>query len=132
TPIPSPSPIPTPTPSPSPSPTPTPSPSPSPIPTPTPSPSPSPTPTPSPSPSPLPTPTPVPKTLQVILAASPKNFTGFAEGVDLTAQVSGTAVGNINYTFYCNRADEGVSVTSGYAHKADASALTLYTILDVC
>ncbi|MDD5032108.1 MAG: DUF4091 domain-containing protein, partial [Patescibacteria group bacterium] len=42
-------------------------------------------------------------TLSVSLSASPNSGTAPVSGVDLAATVSGTATGNINYTFYCNR-----------------------------
>ena len=53
-------------------------------------------------------------------------------GVDLTANVSGSASGNINYTFYCNRSDEGVNITSPYAIKIDGRSETSYSAADIC
>lgn len=39
--------------------------------------------------------------------------------VTLTAGAAGTATGTINYTFYCNRADDGTNITSGFVAKFD-------------
>ena len=39
--------------------------------------------------------------------------------VTLTAGAGGTATGTINYTFYCNRPDQGTNITSGYVAKFD-------------
>jgi uncharacterized protein (TIGR03437 family) len=58
------------------------------------------------------------QSLTAVLAANPQ--TGQAPlSVTLTATSGGTAAGTINYTFYCNRADAGTNITSGYVAKFD-------------
>jgi hypothetical protein len=52
--------------------------------------------------------------------------------VDLTATVSGTATGTINYSFYCNRSDTGTNITSGWAAKFDGITETPKTATDSC
>lgn len=47
-----------------------------------------------------------------------------------TASVSGTATGTINYTFYCNRSDNGTNITSGYATKKDGVSAETQTSTD--
>ncbi|GIU76285.1 MAG: hypothetical protein KatS3mg004_3372 [Bryobacteraceae bacterium] len=59
------------------------------------------------------------QTLTVTLSANPSSGTAPLNGVSLTATVGGTATGTINYTFYCNRADTGINITSGWAAKFD-------------
>ena len=61
---------------------------------------------------------PAPQTLFVSLSASPSSITA-SQSVSLTANVSGTAQGTINYTFYCNRSDSGTNITSGWDAKFD-------------
>lgn len=51
------------------------------------------------------------ETLSVSLTADPPSGPVPLNGVDLTATVSGTATGNVNYTFYCNRPDSGTNIT---------------------
>ncbi|MDP2655430.1 MAG: peptidoglycan-binding protein [bacterium] len=63
-------------------------------------------------------PPPSPQTLSVSLSASPPSVTA-GQSVSLTANVSGTAQGTINYTFYCNRSDSGTNITSGWNAKFD-------------
>jgi len=76
--------------------------------------------------------TPPTKTLSVSLAANPSSGTAPLNRVDLTATVSGTTQGNINYTFYCNRSDTGTNITSGYAKKMDNTSQNPYTVNNVC
>lgn len=57
-------------------------------------------------------------TLYVSLVASPSSGTA-PLNVNLTATVSGTATGTINYTFYSNRSDSGTNITSGWVAKFD-------------
>ncbi|MFH1423817.1 MAG: fibronectin type III domain-containing protein [Candidatus Nealsonbacteria bacterium] len=57
---------------------------------------------------------------------------GSLNDVDLTAVVSGTVLGNINYTFYCNRSDSGINVTPGYNAKYDGIAETSKVASDLC
>ena len=53
-------------------------------------------------------------------------------GVDLKATVSGTAVGTINYTFYCNRSDSGTNITAGWDAKPDGTSINPYTVSNIC
>jgi hypothetical protein len=71
-------------------------------------------------------------TLGVTLAASPAS--GFAplNGVDLTAQVSGTATGPITYTYYCNRSDGGTNVTQPSDREASGVTPATHTATDAC
>jgi peptidoglycan hydrolase-like protein with peptidoglycan-binding domain len=70
--------------------------------------------------------------LSVSLSANPSSGSAPLNDADLTAQVSETTTGPINYTFYCNRSDSGTNITPGYAHKKDGTALNPYTVLDIC
>jgi len=70
--------------------------------------------------------------LSVSLSANPSSGTAPLSGVDLTATVSGTTTGTINYTFYCNRSDSGTNITPGYDFKKDGTIINPYTVLDVC
>ncbi|MFY9462425.1 MAG: hypothetical protein WAP51_04470 [Candidatus Sungiibacteriota bacterium] len=74
----------------------------------------------------------VESTLLVSLAANPSSGTAPLNGVDLTATVSGTAQGTINYTFYCNRSDSGTNITSGWAAKFDNTSENPKTAVDAC
>lgn len=71
---------------------------------------------------------PPPTTLSVALSAVPSSGPAPLNNVNLSATVSGTAAGTINYTFYCDRADAGTDITPGYACKRDGTALTTYTL----
>ena len=73
-----------------------------------------------------------PPPLSCSLTANPSSGNIPLNGVDLTANVSGLATGTINYTFYCNRSDNGTNITSGYAHKKDNTKSNPYTAPDVC
>jgi len=50
--------------------------------------------------------------LNVDPSSSALSSSGGSVVSNLTATVSGTAMGNINYTFYCNRVDAGTNITS--------------------
>ncbi|MDP3988053.1 MAG: peptidoglycan-binding protein [Candidatus Levybacteria bacterium] len=65
---------------------------------------------------PAPTPTP---TLSVSISANPTSGSAPLNAVSLTAAVTGSAQGTINYTFYCNRSDSGTNITSGWDAKFD-------------
>ncbi len=65
-------------------------------------------------------------TLSASLFASPSSGNAPLQNVVLTAGVSGSALGTINYTFYCNRSDTGTDITSGWAHKLDGTNLDSY------
>ncbi len=70
--------------------------------------------------------------LSVSLSASPSSGTAPMADVDLTASVSGTATGTINYTFYCNRPDLGTDITPGWNAKFDGVTSNPKTAADVC
>lgn len=57
----------------------------------------------------------VAKTLRVYLFANPNSGNFPLTGVDLTSTVAGTTQGNINYTFYLDRADSGTDITFPYS-----------------
>jgi len=59
------------------------------------------------------------QTLSVSLSANPPSGNAPLNGVDLTATVSGTATGTINYTFYCDRSDSGTNITYPNSFKID-------------
>ncbi len=71
-------------------------------------------------------------TLSVSLSADPSGGTAPLNDVDLTAGVSGSASGSINYTFYCDRADSGTDITPGWAVKFDGVFDNPKTAVDVC
>ncbi|MDP3947378.1 MAG: kelch repeat-containing protein [bacterium] len=71
-------------------------------------------------------------TLSVSLLAYPFFGTAPLNGVDLTATVSGTAGGTINYTFYCDRLDAGVNITPGWAAKFDNTNDNPKIVVDAC
>jgi len=71
-------------------------------------------------------------TLLVSLMASPSSGPVPLNGVDLTATVSGTATGTINYTFYSDRSDSGTNITPGWAAKFDGVTETPKVAVDVC
>jgi len=65
----------------------------------------------------------IPKTLNVSLSVSPDSGYRTLSSI-LTANVSGTAVGTINYTFYCDRNDNGTNITSPNNGKYDGESAT--------
>ncbi|MFH1956149.1 MAG: dockerin type I domain-containing protein, partial [Patescibacteria group bacterium] len=71
-------------------------------------------------------------TLNVSLSASPITGSAPLNDVDLTAAVSGTQTGSINYTFYCNRSDNGTNITAPYDAKFDDISATTQVAADVC
>ena len=66
-------------------------------------------------------------TLSVSLSANPSSGNAPLSGVALSADVSGTATGTINYTFYCNRSDTGTNITTPNSHKLDATTNDPYS-----
>ncbi len=61
------------------------------------------------------------------------NNTALAErGVDLTARASGTAAGPATYTFYCNRSDLGVNITTPYDAQFENIQINPYVAERVC
>jgi LysM repeat protein len=71
-------------------------------------------------------------TLSVSLSANPSLGTAPLTGVDLIANVYGTATGSINYIFYCNRPDSETNITSGYCYKIENVGRTSFTAFDCC
>ncbi len=71
-------------------------------------------------------------TLTASLTATPSSGASPLNGVDLTAIVGGNATGNINYTFYCNRSDSGINITTPYDAKYDNQSVTSKTATDIC
>jgi DNA-binding protein YbaB len=71
-------------------------------------------------------------TLSVIISSNPSSATVPLTGVDLTANVSGTATGSFNYTFYCNRSDTGTNITTGWCQKKNDVIQTSYTATNCC
>lgn len=80
------------------------------------------------------------QTLNVVLTAATnsvnfsKSVSGTAplNGVDLKADVGGTATGTINYTFYCNRSDVGINVTGNFNAKFDNTNDNPKIVNNVC
>lgn len=71
-------------------------------------------------------------TLTVALTANPSSGQSPLRGVDLTASVSGTATGNVNYIFYCNRSDAGTNITTPYSVRYDNVSETQKIAVDLC
>ena len=74
---------------------------------------------------------PAPQTLYVSLSANQSTITA-DQNVTLTANVSGTAQGTINYTFYCNRSDSGINITTPNDGKFDGVSATTKTKSITC
>jgi len=76
----------------------------------------------------------LPPTLFGSISVAPSSGIAPLSGVILAANVTGgTAVGTVNYTFYCNRSDTGINITSGWAYKLDnINSLTLSAPADAC
>lgn len=65
--------------------------------------------------------------VQVTLSAAPSSGNGSLTSI-LTATVRGGKPGEtINYTFYCNRSDAGVNITSPWSRKVDGVTTTTET-----
>ncbi len=75
-----------------------------------------------------------PPTLYGSISASPNSGNEPLSGVVLTGNVTGgTALGTVNYTFYCNRSDTNTNITSGYAYKVDnTNLLSVSAPANVC
>lgn len=71
-------------------------------------------------------------TLGVSLMATPVGGSAPINGVDLSANVSGSATGVVTYTFYCNRADSGTSVSQPWDRQVTNSSQASLTAADVC
>ena len=72
------------------------------------------------------------RTLRVSITANPRSGTNPLNYVNLIANISGSAQGNINYTFYCDRADTGKNLTNGWTKKKDNTSQNPYTATDAC
>jgi len=72
------------------------------------------------------------QTLAVNLTVAPDSGTAPLTGVDFTVNVSGTAIGTINYVLYCNRGDAGINITSGWAKRESGVTTNPYIGTDVC
>lgn len=70
--------------------------------------------------------------LTATLSVNPSSGTAPLNGVDLTASAGGTAVGTINYTFYCDRSDTGTNITLPADAKFDGIADNPKIAMDVC
>lgn len=71
------------------------------------------------------------QTLTASLSAS--HLTGTAPlGVSLTATAGGTAIGTLNYIFYCDRPDTGTNVTSPANLTVNAVTATTYLAANLC
>jgi cold shock CspA family protein len=73
-----------------------------------------------------------PPPLSVVLAASPSSGNAPLNGVSLTASVTGSAQQTINYTFYCDRPDTGVNITTPYDWKVNGTFTNPLTIPNLC
>ena len=71
-------------------------------------------------------------TLVVSLFASPNSGAAPLTNVFLTASTAGTAVGNINYTFYCNQTDSGTNIIVPYSAQYGNQISTLRTTSAIC
>jgi len=78
------------------------------------------------------TPQPQNADLSVTLKADPSTGINYLTAGNLTAEVSGTSQGSINYTFYCNRSDSGTNLTQPWQAKFDSLMPAQKTIVDVC
>jgi hypothetical protein len=77
-------------------------------------------------------PPPADKTLTVTLSSNPTSGMSPLRGVDLTANVSGTATGPIKYIFYCDRGDTGTDITMPYSIIFENIAEITKTAVDLC
>lgn len=68
-----------------------------------------------------------PRTLFVKVRENTSRGTVSLNGIKITATVSGSAQGTINYTFYCDRADSGTNITSGWDAKFDGVSVVRKT-----
>lgn len=74
---------------------------------------------------------PVP-TLGVTVVASPSSGTVPVNNVSLTATVNGTATGNVNYYFYCNRNDTTTSTSTVPDSKSLNDSAIAKTVSNIC
>jgi len=71
-------------------------------------------------------------TLSVKLTAFPSSGREPLNNVDLTADVTGTAKGLINYTFYCDRSDSNTNITIPYSAQFNNIVTNPQTVTDLC
>ena len=71
-------------------------------------------------------------TLFVAFSADKTSGSSPLTGVTFTATVSGSAIGTINYTFYCNRNDSGTNITTPYSYKIDGTNINPLTLANTC
>ena len=71
-------------------------------------------------------------TLSVTLSPNPSGGQAPLSGVDLNAVVSGTAIGPINYTFYCDRSDNGTNFVGTPATTTTGASTTTMNANDAC
>ncbi|MEA3344191.1 MAG: hypothetical protein U9Q16_00705 [Patescibacteria group bacterium] len=76
----------------------------------------------------------IPETLNlsVSLSADPASGNIPLNDIDLTATVNGTITGNINYTFYCDRDDDGIDITPLWDAKYDDISELSKKAIDLC
>ncbi len=67
---------------------------------------------------------PPPSNLSVILTATPASGPAPLNGVILQANVTGAPNETINYTFYCDRPDQGTNITQPWDYKEDTISRT--------
>jgi hypothetical protein len=70
--------------------------------------------------------------LSATLSASPSSGGVPLNNVSLTGAAGGTATGPINYTFYCNRSDNGVNITPGFAAQYPGISTNPKTAVGIC
>jgi hypothetical protein len=68
--------------------------------------------------------TPPPPPLSVTLSATPNSGPAPLNGVTLQANVTGAPNETINYTFYCDRPDQGTNITQPWDYKQDTVSRT--------
>lgn len=60
-------------------------------------------------------------TLSIVFSANKTSGSAPLTGAIFTTTVSGSAIGTINYTFYCNRSDSGTNITLPASFKIDGT-----------
>jgi len=75
---------------------------------------------------------PPPASLNVSLVATPSSGSVPLRGVTLSAAISGSAQGSINYTFYCNRSDVETDIRPGFDAKFDHTSKNPKIVSNLC
>jgi len=70
--------------------------------------------------------------LSVSLSASPASGVAPISGIDLTAKVTGGSQDSLNYTFYCNRVDQGTNITTPYNARQSNLSQKEFKASDIC